>query len=230
MQSKSDCSLRQHDKHRQGFHKQVCTWWIIAVVDGNPSFMVVERAACFEGKDMQRHMVRSGSSQIIRSSRLSRFRPVAESSNELQEAVTWCPCLRRTWWLPARRLGIPGPATGIIWAFRAESCKWSLEMGSRALSAPGPQKSKTESKKSQNRLFFNYFDSFSTPSWTFWTPGPRGPGNPFRTLFATFGLKGPNDRCSGQKFSLHEEIQGLPPDIRVGYFPHLQHEWPLQEL
>ena len=38
------------------------------------------------------------------------------------------------------------PATGVIWALRAESCKQSSKMGSRALSAPGPKKSKTESK------------------------------------------------------------------------------------
>ena len=41
-------------------------------------------------------------------------------------------------------------------------------MSSRDLSAPGPKKSKMESKKS---LFFNYFDSFSTPFSTFWAPG-----------------------------------------------------------
>ena len=59
-------------------------------------------------------------------------------------------------------------------------------MGSQALPAPGPKKSKTESKKSQNRLFFNYFDSFSTPFWTFWAPGPGGPGNPFSNSTCDF--------------------------------------------
>ena len=42
---------------------------------------------------------------------------------------------------------------------------------------------KTESKKSQNRLFFNCFDSFATPFLTFWAPGPRGFRTHFRTLF-----------------------------------------------
>ena len=35
----------------------------------------------------------------------------------------------------------------------------------------GPQKSKIESKTSHDRLFLNYFDSFSTPFWTFGVPG-----------------------------------------------------------
>ena len=60
-----------------------------------------------------------------------------------------------------------------------------------AKGAPGPKKLKTESKKSQNRLFFNYFDSFSTPFSTFWAPGPRGRGNSFSDSFSNFGPRGP---------------------------------------
>ena len=56
----------------------------------------------------------------------------------------------------------------------------------------GPKKAKTESKKSQNRLFFNYAHSFSTPFSTFWALGPRGPGNSFSDSFSNFGTKGPN--------------------------------------
>ena len=78
-------------------------------------------------------------------------------------------------------------------------------MASRPLPATGPKKCQTESKKSQNRLFFNYFDSFSTLFGLFGPRGRKGPGTHFRTLFATFGPKGPNDPCSGQKFS-----QGWP--------------------
>ena len=74
-------------------------------------------------------------------------------------------------------------------------------MGSRALPAPGPKKCKTESKKSQKRLFFNYFDSFLTLFWTFWAPGPKGPGNPFSNSICNSRPEGPNDPCSGQKFS-----------------------------
>ena len=44
---------------------------------------------------------------------------------------------------------------------------------------PGTEKSKTESKKSPNRLFFNYFDSFSAPFSAFWAPRPRGPENSY---------------------------------------------------
>ena len=56
---------------------------------------------------------------------------------------------------------------------------------------PGAQKCKTESKKSQNRLFFNYFDSFSTLFWTFWAPKPKGPGNPFSNSICNFRPEGP---------------------------------------
>ena len=60
---------------------------------------------------------------------------------------------------------------------------------------------KRSRKKSQNQLFFNYFDSFSTPFSTFWAPVLRDPGTHFRTLFPTLGPKGSNDPCSGQKYS-----------------------------
>ena len=93
------------------------------------------------------------------------------------------------------------PAAGAIWALRAQSCKESRKMSSRALLAPGPKKSKTESKKSQNQLFFNYFDSFSNPFWTFWALGPTGPGNSLSNSVCNFDPKGPNDPCSRQKFS-----------------------------
>ena len=75
-------------------------------------------------------------------------------------------------------------------------------MSSRpGVSAPGPKKSKTESKRVKIDCFFNYFDSFSTPFSAF---GPRvsAQGSHFRTLFfPTLGPEGPNDPCSGQKFS-----------------------------
>ena len=58
-------------------------------------------------------------------------------------------------------LRFSGPATGVIWALRAQSGKKSPK---REASRPqGSKKSQTESKTSQNWLFFNYFDSFSTP-------------------------------------------------------------------
>ena len=44
-------------------------------------------------------------------------------------------------------------------------------MSSRASRLQGHQESKTESKKSQSRLFLNYFDSFPTPSFNFLAPG-----------------------------------------------------------
>ena len=57
-------------------------------------------------------------------------------------------------------LGFPGPATGVIWALRAQIWKKSPKMSSRGLLAPGPKKSKTESKKSQNRLFLTILTLF----------------------------------------------------------------------
>ena len=68
-------------------------------------------------------------------------------------------------------------------------------MSSRGLSAPGPKKSKTESKKSQSilTLFRLHFRLFVPP-------GREDPGTHFRTLFPTLRQKGPNDTCSRQKF------------------------------
>ena len=122
--------------------------------------------------------------------------PWTHTSNQksrLQSKVTWS--------FPHISLGIPGPATGVIWALRAESCKQSSKMGSRALPAPRPKKSRTESKKSQNRQFLSILTLFRLRFGLFGPRGREGPGTHFRTLFATFGPKGPNDPCSGQKFS-----------------------------
>ena len=66
-------------------------------------------------------------------------------------------------------------------ALRAESCKQSPKMSSRGLSAAGPKKSKTESKKSLDRPFFNYFVSSST-------------------LFLGSG-RGPVGKCTGPNWS-----------------------------
>ena len=66
---------------------------------------------------------------------------------------------------------------GIKMSRRALWVRKRPKMSSRVLSAPGSKKSKTESKKSQNQLFFNLFDFFSTQFSTFWASGPKGPGN-----------------------------------------------------
>ena len=75
------------------------------------------------------------------------------------------------------------PATEVIWPF-------GPKVGKRAR-PQGQKKSKTESKKSQNSSKTVDFDSFSTPFWTFWAPGPRGPGNSFSDSFSNFGPEGP---------------------------------------
>ena len=104
-------------------------------------------------------------------------------------------------------LGIPGPATGVIWAPSGRKLQIESENGFPGPPGPGAQKVQNgveiffDSKKSQNRLFFNDFDSFSTLFGRFGPRGQKGTGTHFRTLFATFAPKGPNDPCSGQKFS-----------------------------
>ena len=63
-------------------------------------------------------------------------------------------------------------------------------------SSPGPEKSKTELKKSkkvEKELKFPLFDSFSTLIFSFWTPAPRGPGNSCPTPFPTSGPKAPRN-------------------------------------
>ena len=88
-------------------------------------------------------------------------------------------------------LGFPGPATGVIWALRAQSWKKSLSVGSGAFQAPGP-KSRKRSRKRVNivekqsiltlfRLHFRFFGA----------PGPKGPGNSFSDSFSNFGPEGP---------------------------------------
>ena len=95
-------------------------------------------------------------------------------------------------------MGTRLPATGVIWALRAQSRK-KVRKGVPGASRPrGSKKSQTESKTSQNRLFFSYSDSFSTPFWTFWTPGAERPRDSFSDFFLTLGPKAPNDPCSRQ--------------------------------
>ena len=88
------------------------------------------------------------------------------------------------------------------WALRAQSGN-GVENEFPGPSGPRAQKVKNgvekESKKWKFQLFFNFFDSFSTPFLTFWTPGPEGPGNSFSTPFPTLGPKGPRTPLGGLK-------------------------------
>ena len=72
----------------------------------------------------------------------------------------------------------PLPPAGVIWALRAQSRKKSPKKSSRGLSAPGPKKSKTESKKSQIIQKQSILGLFRL---RFGLSGPaptlRGPGN-----------------------------------------------------
>ena len=75
------------------------------------------------------------------------------------------------------------PATGVIWALRAQSWDLSPKMSSRGLSAPRPKSSKMESKKSQNSwknsLFWLFFDSI----FDFLDPGAERPWELILGLF-----------------------------------------------
>ena len=61
-----------------------------------------------------------------------------------------------------------------------------------ARTVPLPNRNRTEPNRG-----LPDFGSFSTPFWTGWTPGPRGPGNSFLVSFFNFGPEGPKvDPCS----------------------------------
>ena len=79
-------------------------------------------------------------------------------------------------------------------------------MSSWRLSAPGAQK---VLNGVENRVKIVEELSILTPLWTFGPLGPRGPGNSFRTLFATLDPKDPNDRCSRQ-FASGTDMTGRP--------------------
>ena len=72
---------------------------------------------------------------------------------------------------------------------------------------PGPSRpwGPKSPKRSRKRVKIDYFSTiltlFRLRFGLFGPWGRKGPGTHFRTLFATFGRKGPNDPCSGQKFS-----------------------------
>ena len=70
-------------------------------------------------------------------------------------------------------------------------------MSSWGLPAPGPQKLKTESKKSQRELKFPLFDSFSTLFLTFWGPGAGRPWGLIFNFVSNFGPEGPKTSSRG---------------------------------
>ena len=99
------------------------------------------------------------------------------------------------------------PATGVIWALWAQSWKKSPKMSSRGLSAPGPKTSKTESKESENRPLFNYFNAFSTPFSTFWAPGLRE--LIFRLFFQLWGRRAQMMPVAGKSFPNEQKNLGF---------------------
>ena len=72
---------------------------------------------------------------------------------------------------------------------------------------PGPSRPRgpKSAKRSRKRVKIDYFSTtltlFRLCFGLFGPRGRKGPGTHFRTLFATLSPKGPNDPCSGQKFS-----------------------------
>ena len=65
----------------------------------------------------------------------------------------------------------------------------------------GPKSPKRSRKRVKIDCFSTILALFRLRFGLFGPGGREGPGTRFRTLFATFGPKGPNDPCSGQKFS-----------------------------
>ena len=99
-----------------------------------------------------------------------------------------------------QRLGYRWPSTGVKKAFSLENSEKSVKRGCRGLSAPGstypPKKSKTSQKPEKN-LKNSHFRLFFEP---FWTPGPRGPANPFSDFFRSLPGKGLLAPVDGQRY------------------------------
>ena len=83
---------------------------------------------------------------------------------------------------------------GNLWTCcRGSFAPFGPKVGKRVqkVSSRGLKKVENGVEKDSNLLFFNYFDSFSTPFSTFWVPGPRGSRNSFSDSFSHFGPEGP---------------------------------------
>ena len=90
-----------------------------------------------------------------------------------------------------RHLRSSSPATGVIWALRAQSPKKS-EKGFPGPLGPGVEKVEKESKKSPKiDYFWTFWHSFSTLFRLFRTPGAERPQEPLLGLFLDFGPEGP---------------------------------------
>ena len=84
--------------------------------------------------------------------------------------------LQHNFWMPLALRSSP-PATGVIWALRAQSRKKNPKMGSRGLSASGVERIESKSKKRVQKsnsqiltLFCNFFDpqGREAPGTHFW--------------------------------------------------------------
>ena len=92
------------------------------------------------------------------------------------------------------------PAAGSFGPFGAKAAK-TIRNEFPGASRPGGLKNPGRSRE---RVKLDYFSTILTlfvSFLTFWAPGPKGPGNSFRTLLAILGPNGLNDPCAGQKFS-----------------------------
>ena len=83
------------------------------------------------------------------------------------------------------------PATGVIWALRAQSPKKSANGFPGPLGPGGRKSRKRVEKEPKIDYFLDFLDSFSTLFRLFRPPGPRGAGNPFSDVFLDFGPEGP---------------------------------------
>ena len=115
----------------------------------------------------------------------------------------------------ANILGFPGPATGVIWALRAQ-----MTPGKRVrkwvpgASRPGGPKSRKRSRKRVKIVEKqSILTLFQLRLRLFGRRGREAPGTHCPTLFPTLGPEGPNDPCSGQKFS-QQTLPNQPLEIQ----------------
>ena len=97
-------------------------------------------------------------------------------------------------------LGFCGPVTGVIWALWAQIWKKSPKMSSRGVTQ-SPKRSRKRVK------LVSILALCRLPFRLFGSRGREASGTHFRPLFPTLGPKGPNDTCSGQKFSQNKQTK-----------------------
>ena len=99
-------------------------------------------------------------------------------------------------------------------------------MSSRTLSALESKKSKTETKKSQNQLFFDYFDSSSTPFWTFLGLGAdRARELTFQLYLQLWARRAQMTPVAGESFPILVGLSGVAPANQTKEWAKTKSSW-----